>query len=133
MSVLFVCWWVMDISVFACAYQCACACVRVCARFCFAWQYLSLAVYGKFLHPRPCTYTCRGGCRNCLRGGGVELIRSTRKRRGSGFGPNVKKPTSWAKGGRVQTPGPGPGPGPLDPLLTCVWLCACLYKCLLLT
>ena len=46
-----------------------------------------------------------------LKGGGVQ-IRSTSKkggaRRGSNFGPNVKKPTSWHKRG---------GPDPPDPPL----------------
>ena len=44
----------------------------------------------------------RGGSRIFERGGGVQ-IRSTSKkggaRRGSNFGPNVKKPTSWHKRG----------------------------------
>ena len=35
-------------------------------------------------------------------------LRSTSKKGGSNFGPNVKKPTSWPKGG-------GGGPDPLDP------------------
>ena len=37
-----------------------------------------------------------------LKGGGVHL-RSTNKRGGSNFGPNVKKPTSWPKRG-ARTP-----------------------------
>ena len=44
-----------------------------------------------------------------LKGGGSRLGLPAKKgggRRGSNFGPNVKKPTSWHKGG---------GPDPLDP------------------
>ena len=43
-----------------------------------------------------------------LKGGGGVQIRSTSKkggaRRGSNFGPNVKKPTPWHKRGGVWTP-----------------------------
>ena len=50
-----------------------------------------------------------------LKGGGVQ-IRSTSKkggaRRESNFGPNVKKPTSWHKGGVLT-----PWTPPLDPPL----------------
>ena len=52
--------------------------------------------------------------------GGVHLRSTSKKRgggggakRGSNFGPNVKNPTSWPKGGGGSGP---PGP-PLDPLL----------------
>ena len=53
---------------------------------------------------------CRGGSR-IFEGGGVHLRSTSNKRgggskRGSNFGPNVKKPTSWPKGG---------GPDPLPP------------------
>ena len=47
-----------------------------------------------------------------LKGGGVQNRSTSKKRgggrRGSNFGPNVKKPTSWHKRG-------GGGPDPLDP------------------
>ena len=51
--------------------------------------------------------------KKALKGGGARLGLQAKKggggRRGSNFGPNVKKPTSWHKGGGVRTP--------LDPLL----------------
>ena len=60
---------------------------------------------------------CRGGSRIFERGG-VHLRSTSKKggsKRGSNFGPNVKKPTSWPKRG-------GPDPRdtpPLDPPLMC--------------
>ena len=44
---------------------------------------------------------------------GVHLRSTSKKKGGSNFGPNVKKPTSWPKGG----PDPLDTPPPLDPLL----------------
>ena len=52
---------------------------------------------------------CRGGSRIFERGGsilGLHAKKGGGSKRGSNFGPNVKKPTSWPKGG---------GPDPLDP------------------
>ena len=53
----------------------------------------------------------RGGSRIFERGG-VHLRSTSKKRgggskRGSNFGPNVKKPTSWPKGGGPDPPPPG--------------------------
>ena len=60
-----------------------------------------------------CILVCGGGGPGADPGflkGGVHLRSTSKKRggskRGSNFGPNVKKPTSWPKGG---------GPDPLEP------------------
>ena len=50
----------------------------------------------------------RGGSRIFLKGVGVHLRSTSKKggsRKGSNFGPNVKKPTSWAKKGGSGPPG----------------------------
>ena len=63
--------------------------------------------HGKSLTTSPSL--CRGGSRIFEKGGGVHLKSPSKKggsRRGSTFGPNVKKPTSWAKKGGSRPHGP---------------------------
>ena len=61
----------------------------------------------------------QGRIQDFLKGGGSILGLQAKRgggKRGSNFGPNVKKPTSWPKRGGGD---PGPLDPPLDPLLQC--------------
>ena len=65
-------------------------------------------------------------CRTFEKGRGVQL--SLHAKKGSSFGPNVKKPRSWAKrgGGGGQTPGtPPPRSAPALVCLTVSHPCMC--------
>ena len=80
-------------------------------------KWLSIFITGSKIESY-CRAYMSGADPGFLKGGGGVQIRSTSKkrggRRGSDFGPNVKKPTSWHKRG-VRTP--WTPPPSLDPLL----------------
>ena len=79
-------------------------------------------------------FEIRGGCRIFEKGRVSNLDPHAKKggSRGSSFGPNVKKPTSWAK--RMASRPPPPGPASGDAVLkhirmNCIWICiGCCYK-----
>ena len=52
----------------------------------------------------------------------LHLRSTSNKRGGSNFGPNVKKPTSWPKGGGVRTPWTPPPGSATEPTRTCALL-----------
>ena len=81
---------------------------------------VSMIHFQRNLNCIPYYYIIRGS-RIFERGGSIIGLQAKKggSRRGSNFGPNVKKPTSWAK-----KEGSGlPGPPPPDPSMTMDLLC----------